>query len=186
METYDPSKIGPRISIGVDHWVYKYGEAEVIKFSFLGKYLVGEHASREIRVRQLKLAQEYFPEFLLPSRYATSPDGYELCLMQPYIVGRVVMPEDMDDPRLRDQLQHLIDSYYKLLSDVGTPIDLTGQEGIFKGLLGNIWIVNNKLKIFDITLLEARGSTFNSILQLLVPAFIRRQNAIIGRYLTKN
>jgi hypothetical protein len=52
----------------------------------------------------------------------------------------------------------IIQKYKKLVSNEKVEFDLTGQAGLFKQRLSNIFIVDNsKLKIIDATLLNVSG-----------------------------
>ena len=154
MKYYYSKKIGKLISAGSEHVVFEYGDDSVIKFSIVN-ILIGVDKGYIRATNELSLCKQYFGDYILDTEILLSKNHRFVVEIQPKIEKRYLTIKDMQNPLIRAQFKDIIQRYTKLVTKENIEIDLTGQAGLFKQRLSNIFITNdNELKIIDTTLLN--------------------------------
>ncbi|OGI64431.1 hypothetical protein A2733_01330 [Candidatus Nomurabacteria bacterium RIFCSPHIGHO2_01_FULL_40_20] len=180
--SYDKTKVGKRIARSTDRSVYKYGENEVIKFSFLVFFV------KKIRNKMLNdytTCKKYLKDYLVITTDVSNPLRREHIEIQPFIQGEIFSLKHTKDPKLRIQLKEIVDISEKIINDGYKEVDLVGHGGMFTLCLSNILVdKQGKLNIVDITFLETRSLGFvGYFIAPFIPIIKARQKYIINRFL---
>jgi hypothetical protein len=106
-EMYDSNKVGKCIAWSGDHYVYEYGQNEVIKFSkfdfFLGKQKALEKSSLDREV-----CAKYFGTNYLDTKILFSTLNHKVAIIQPKIQGKFLSIEDLSDTLIKEQFQEIM------------------------------------------------------------------------------
>jgi len=154
MKYYDNKKIGKLISAGSEHIIFEYGDDKVIKFSIIN-ILIGRNMGFNRANNELHVCKKYFGDYILDTEILLSKNHRSVVEVQPKIKQRYLTINDMHSPSIRAQFMDIIQRYNELVSKENIELDLTGQAGLLKQRLSNIFILNNDtLKIIDATLLN--------------------------------
>jgi len=159
MPTYDKDKIGKMLAWRGDHFVYEYGENEVIKFSKFD-YLLGFEKAKEVVPQEYETFKEFFGEYLVSCTVVLSPVGHRVAVIQPRLSGKNLQISDLQSDTVKIQCRDIIERYHRLVAAGHPAIDLMGHEGLFHfwdRCLGNILVTDDgKLRIFDAMSLELK------------------------------
>jgi hypothetical protein len=154
MKYYEKTKIGKLISAGSEHIVFEYGDDKVIKFSIVN-FLIGNAKGTDRATRELALCKKYFGKYILDTELLLSTNHRHIAEVQPKVRQHYLTINDIKDPSIHKQFMEIVQNYDQLVSLEKIEIDLTGQAGLFKQCLGNIFITDkNRLVIIDSTLLR--------------------------------
>lgn len=155
MESYDRALIGKLLAWSGDHFVYAYGETQVIKFSKL-EYLMGEVGKRKA-LDDHRICSQFMGAYILPTTFVAIPNSVHMAKIQERIEGHAFGAEDAKDPELMRQLRDIIRIAREMeTAHASPPIDLIGGHGIFFRKLSNIFVRDNrKLIIIDTTLIDS-------------------------------
>jgi hypothetical protein len=182
MEMYDPKKIGTTLAWGGEHFVYRYGTDAVLKFSKF-EFFLGQ-AGRAKSFRDYALCQRYFGDAVLPTSFLKAPRGTRIAKLQPLLVGRSIMREDLADPQVRAQFETMLESYRRMLKEGYPPVDLIGGRGIWSRTLANIFLANDrKLYLIDTTLIDIDLPVLRLMAKLVRTFALARQEATIAHFL---
>jgi hypothetical protein len=184
MKYYDSKKIGKLISAGSEHIILEYGDDKVIKFSIVN-YLIGRKNGLDRATHELHLCKKYFGKYILETEILISKNHRFVVEIQPKIKQRFLTINDMQNPSIRVQFLDIIQKYQDLVTKENIEFDFTGQAGLFKQRLSNIFIIdNNKLKIIDATLLNvARPFWLRAFLVLIRLILLPIQKSRISRFI---
>lgn len=172
--TYEPDKVGKRISWLGEHSVHLYDHDQVIKFSRLTK-LLGKRELDYVR-RDIEIGERYFGEYMVPTRVATLPGGTRPVLLQPFVRGRILRRVDLANPSIAAQYKEIVRRNNTMLEDGHPPIDLMSGLGFLLGVPRNLFLVDNTdVRIIDVTSVEMLTPLFRRWIQL-------RQKVILDRY----
>ncbi len=155
MNAYDKKKVGKLIAKGGDARVFLYRENKVIKFSTLSRFL--RKRVHEKLVRDYQIAKEYFGEYIVDTEHLLEKEYH--IEIQDFIQGRPLHVEEIeDDERIRKQCDEIRIRMRKMENDGYPPLDLVGNNGLFRSQFGNIFVDSEKqLHIIDVTLLEGES-----------------------------
>ena len=159
VETYDPVKIGTRIAWGRSHSVYHYGVNEVIRLPraerLLGWLLRDGLDLRDRFMRDISVCEQYLGNYALTTRVVESSKG-EIATIQPYIKGRYLSKNELQNKAIKVQFQDMITRCEKMLA-AGYLVDLIGQGGVLQRRLSNVLVLpDGNLKLFDAGLADMR------------------------------
>lgn len=178
-KTYNPSLIGAAISKCSDQFVYHYGEGKVIKFSRL-VLLFGSRAQKRYN-QDYDLCRKYFGDYVLETKEVFS--GKKIGRLQIFIEGVPLEYFHLKDSKIKKQFNDILRQQDRLKEESGSPLDLIGVKGAFRGQLGNILVTtDNRLVIIDTSLFNAKGSGILSV--IITPVFFvarQRQNYILKK-----
>jgi hypothetical protein len=186
MKYYDSKKNGRLISAGSEHIVFEYGDDKVIKFSIVN-FLIGRNNGFNRATHELHLCKKYFGDYILETEVLLSKNRSFTVEVQPKINQRYLTINDMQNPSIRAQFMDLIHKYNELVSKEKIELDLTGQAGLFKQRLSNIFITDNgELKIIDATLLNvARPFWLKIFLMIIRSIVLPIQKRRISRFINE-
>lgn len=180
METYDPSKVGKCISWGRSHFIYHYGDREVIKFPTFDVIAWGNNL-RVRYERDYSVAKQYLGEYMLDTRIVQHPTKNRIATIQPFVSGHYLSKSDLADPAIKKQFDEFITRHQGMMSAGYEQLDLIGQGGVLRRRLSNIMVTpDKKLRLFDILI----GDTFGMVrfqrfaLWLRVPVYSRQASTI--------
>ena len=190
MNTYNRDNIGKLISWRGDHFVYEYGEDNVIKFSKFD-FLLGFEKAQKIVPEEYTLCKQFFGEYILDSEIVVSDDQKRVALIQRKIVGHCLTRDDLRNEEIRRQFREIAERYSAMVKSGHSEIDLVGHEGVFRifnRCLGNILVTNTgKLVIYDVTSLNmSRFALFiRPLMYCLAKIFLPFQRSTIHRFLAQ-
>lgn len=180
METYDPKKVGKRISWGRSHFIYHYGEREVIKFPTFDVLAWGGNLRARYE-RDYSVAKQYLGEYMLDTRIAQHPTKERIATIQPFVSGHYLSKTDLADPSIKRQFEDFMARHDAMVHAGYEQLDLIGQGGVLRRQLSNIMVTSDKtLRLFDILI----GDTFGMVrfqrfaLWLRVPVYARQASTI--------
>jgi hypothetical protein len=178
----DKTKIGRLIAWGGEHFVYEYETDKVIKFSTLFFFLGSK--AEEKAVQDYDTCKKYFGKYLLETEIAASSNSKHIVQKQPKIVGHLLTKKDLEHEYILKQFKEIVEGHHAMMKTKNAEIDLIGRAGVFRRCLGNIFVdQNNKLFIFDATLMEVTG-ILKPIVCLLGTFITWRQNSTIQSFLS--
>jgi len=180
VETYDPAKVGPRISWGRSHSVYHYGDSEVIRIPRIEAWVLRDLKGR--LERDMLVCKRYLGEYMLDTRIVRHPDNGAIATIQPYAAGHYLSKEDMRDMEIKRQFKDFLARLDLMIRDGHETIDLMGQGGVLQRKLSNIMVLDDKkLRLFDAVIADTFGLRFGHWLFNFGKKYLllRRQNSTI-------
>ena len=154
MDVYNETKIGKMVAWAGDHFIYEYGENEIIKFSKFD-FLMGKKNALAKFYNDYNLCKQYFGNYILDTEICYSKNGRRIAKIQRRLTGHLLTLKDLDDEYIRSQLREILQSYDRMAQSKLPFIDLIGQKGVWKKCIGNIFVTaDKKLVIFDATLFK--------------------------------
>jgi len=190
MKYYDSKKVGKLISAGSEHIIFEYENDKVIKYSIVN-FLIGINKGFNRANDEHNLCKKYFGDYILETEIFVSKNHRLVVEIQPKIKQRYLTINDMKKPSIKVQFMDIIKRYNQLVKKENVEFDLTGQAGLFKQRLSNIFITdNNKLKIIDATLLNVSKPfwlrMFLVIMRLIVLPIQKRRINSFANYNFQN
>jgi hypothetical protein len=169
---FDIDKVGKRIAEGMQHFVYEYGENEVIKFpKFDLTNLTYGILNPVAAEKDWQLIAKNFAGFCVPTRIYSSTDKRLYCIVQERIHNRLNLTSHNIE-LVMDQFNEIYTRNKKLEETTGYSLDLWGKSGILKSInksfkrtnifieMTNLVIEKNndqyKIRIIDTNLFKIR------------------------------
>jgi len=182
---YDKNKIGKFVGWGGEHFVYEYGDKEVIKFS-VHVWLSGKSAV-EKKKKDYEIGKKYFDKYLIPIKILTWDNGKKAVEIQEKIKCRFLKSQDLKNEKVKEQFDDIAERHHRMVTDVGVPFDLFGREGLLKigqpKKISNILITPTKeLVLIDFTLLELKPKIREWPLWLIIQWAKGRQRKLFAEF----
>lgn len=179
---YDDVLIGRCIAWGSEHSVYDYAGDKVIKFSLIEKVL-GEKGTEKI-AHDLSVCRRFFGEFLLETQLAVSKDRRRTAVLQQKMSGHGLVKRNLRSAILKEQFEEILKRHDALTAAGYAAVDLIGQAGFYRRCFSNIWVVGDRLRIIDASLIEVREVPLLDIIASLVRVLLLvRQESLIRDFL---
>lgn len=183
MDVYDRAKIGKKVGRGGDRNVFMYGSNEVIKISSVS-WLTGDKLHNKL-IHDYLVCHRYFKEYMVKTRDVSLEDGKTHIEIQPFVSGEFIEKKHMNNPAVKSQLAEIACILNQMKSDKYAPLDLVGHMGMIRPCLSNVFLDDdNKLRIIDTTLLEAKTlMPIGLLIEILLPIVKVRQKYLPKKFL---
>lgn len=183
---YDKSKIGKFIGWGGEHFVFAYGDSQVIKFS-LHVFISGKSAVDKM-IEDYRIGKKYFDSYVLDTEILPYKNGRKCVEIQPKIICRCLTKKDLDDDLIKQQFNDIIERYQLMNRELKVVFDLFGREGLlnpFKNKeMSNILVTPEaKLILIDFSIMELKKVKLRELpIWLFIEWAKKRQEKLLQRF----
>lgn len=152
-------RVGRRLGAGLQHKVYQYGDAAVLK---VPNTIHRMTTTRGEQQRNVDCVNKFFPEIPITTLVHAAQDSDDNYLLeQPFIPGlEHPAREDIERSGLVDQLAAIAEQNRRFIQDCGMSLDFNGWNGTKQWLrqqkprLTNFAAIDEKLRLLDMDTLR--------------------------------
>lgn len=158
----DPTKVGRKLSEGLQHFVYEYGKNEVVKVPRFDVVNLIYGVLNPVDVeKDRKLIEKHFKKYLIKTKVYSSKDNELYCIVQERVRNKLNI-NSQNIHLVMEQFNDIYTRNKKLEESSGYSLDLWGKSGILRSVKKSIRKTNVFIEMTNLVIEKDELSNYRA------------------------